>query len=408
MAPDTALADATIHVAENARLNTEEYEAGRTVLRSWPRSIWLAFTAKCNLKCFHCPRGKLYVREEDAPDMARALFDRIEREVLPHLERVVLGGNNLGEQLVYRHFDEFFRRLTDFPLHVEFVTNATVMPQERVELIVEQEPVFLVSTEGVGATYEKVRGRKWEQIEATIKAIDAARKARPGNRTRIALGLTVFADNLDQIEPCIRLKSVGVDIVMVHHLSPHEPSQRLQSLAYHRLAANQTFDRCRALAAELEVELLIPPNFEVGELDYDRATAGRTVAEADGELDFRAYPCDLPWTAASIDESGQVMPCCSSQMVLGDLTKQSFAEIWNGSKYRKLRATVNSPRPLHDCKYCPTRRGNDPESLLRAIEIPADAPLLERVGRRVQRRLRARGYDRLATLGRKVYRRFSV
>ena len=394
-------------VAENAARNAEEYAAGAQTLRSLPRSIWLAFTAKCNLACFHCPRGKKYVREEDAPDMDAPVFDRVEAEILPTLERVILGGNNLGEQLIYRDFDAFFRRLTRQHARIEFITNATVMPPERVEMIVEQGPVFLISTEGTGDAYERVRGRPWAKIEDTIRAIDAARRGRPGNATKIALGLTLFADNLDQLEPCIRLRSIGVDIVMVHHLSPHEESQRYQSLAYHQGETNRTFDRARALAAELGVDLHLPPNFAAGALEYDRTTAGRARGESNG-VDYASVPCDLPWTAASIDESGVVMPCCSSQMVLGDLRTQSFAEIWNGARYRRLRATVNSPQPLHDCKYCPTRRGNDPQSLLKSIDPPADAPLLERVGRRVQRALRARGHDRLATLGRKAYRRFSV
>ena len=400
---DTAAAG----VAQNATRNGEEYAAGRTTLTSLPRSIWLAFTAKCNLACYHCPRGKTYVREEDAPDMDPALFDRIEAEVLPTLERVVLGGNNLGEQLIYRHFDEFFTRLSRHPARIEFITNATVMPPDRVDRIVEQEPVFLISTEGTGAMYEAVRGREWAKLEATIREVDAARRDRPGNRTQIALGLTLFADNLDQIEACLRLRAIGVDIVMVHHLSPHEESQRYQSLAFHRREANAAFDRARALAAELGVELHIPPNFALGSVEYDRAAAGRTGADG-AEVDYASVPCDLPWTATSIDETGNVMPCCSSQMVLGNLRQHSFGEIWNGSKSRRLRATVNSARPLHDCKYCPTRLGNDPAGLLKAIEPPADAPLLDRLGRRIQRELRARGHDRLATLGRKIYRRLAV
>ncbi len=404
--PDT-LTPATARVADNAARNAEEYAAGKRTLTSLPRSIWLAFTAKCNLACYHCPRGKKYVREEDAPDMEPQVFDRVETELLPALERVILGGNNLGEQLIYREFDSFFRRLARHPARIEFITNATVMPPERVEMIVDQEPVFLISTEGTGEVYEQVRGRKWSKIEQTIRDIDAARRARSGNGTKIALGMTVFADNLDQIEPCIRLKRIGVDIVMVHHLSPHAESQRYQSLAYNRGETNRVFDRARALAEELGVDLHIPPNFAVGTVEYDRAVTGREEPER-ARVDYASLPCDLPWTAASIDESGLVMPCCSSQMVLGDLKTQSFAEVWNGAKYQRLRATVNSPRPLHDCKYCPTRQGNNPASLLKAIDPPADAPWMERIGRRVQRALRARGHDRLATLGRKVYRRFSV
>ena len=59
------------------------------------------------------------------------------------------------------------------------------------------------------------------------------------------------------------------------------------------------------------------------------------------------------------------MPCCATSVVMGDLEKSSFLEIWNGPKYRKLRKTVNSSQPLSFCGNCG----------LRGIEVGSSAPL---------------------------------
>lgn len=53
---------------------------------------------------------------------------------------------------------------------------------------------------------------------------------------------------------------------------------------------------------------------------------------------------------------GRVVPCCfdkDAHYVLGDLSKQSFHEVWNGESYNAFRATLLKSRSDIDmCRNC--------------------------------------------------------
>jgi radical SAM protein with 4Fe4S-binding SPASM domain len=52
-------------------------------------------------------------------------------------------------------------------------------------------------------------------------------------------------------------------------------------------------------------------------------------------------PCSFPWSSLSVNSSGLVIPCgetFNNDIILGDTTKNTLQEIWNGDEYRLLRA----------------------------------------------------------------------
>jgi radical SAM protein with 4Fe4S-binding SPASM domain len=66
--------------------------------------------------------------------------------------------------------------------------------------------------------------------------------------------------------------------------------------------------------------------------------------------------CWKMWHSCVITWDGKVVPCCfdkDAEHALGDLTKNSFAEIWNGEKYAKFRSAVLKSRSeIEMCKNC--------------------------------------------------------
>lgn len=56
---------------------------------------------------------------------------------------------------------------------------------------------------------------------------------------------------------------------------------------------------------------------------------------------IKRYPCNLPWLAPAINWEGTVVPCCvnfrQNELILGDVKKNSFKEIFQGEKFKKLR-----------------------------------------------------------------------
>jgi radical SAM protein with 4Fe4S-binding SPASM domain len=66
--------------------------------------------------------------------------------------------------------------------------------------------------------------------------------------------------------------------------------------------------------------------------------------------------CWKMWHSCVITWDGKVVPCCfdkDAHYVLGDLTKNSFREIWNGEKYQDFRASLLRSRDeIEMCRNC--------------------------------------------------------
>src|SRR5207248_9005689 len=126
----------------------------------------------------------------------------------------------------------------------------------------------------------------------------------------------------------------GVDEVSVRHSMPSLEGQRCQSLFYHQNAANRAFDEARAIARGTDVVLQLPPPYPVRPLGHEDSLRIRVKDRYGRELGARPASdvqprCHHPWTSVSINEKGEVYPCCQSNLLMGDLKKSSFDDIWN-------------------------------------------------------------------------------
>jgi len=67
--------------------------------------------------------------------------------------------------------------------------------------------------------------------------------------------------------------------------------------------------------------------------------------------------CDYPWRTMVILHDGRVVPCCldyDGKLVVGDVNRQTLAEVWNGPDYTALRADFKrlDYRPHPVCLGC--------------------------------------------------------
>jgi radical SAM protein with 4Fe4S-binding SPASM domain len=77
--------------------------------------------------------------------------------------------------------------------------------------------------------------------------------------------------------------------------------------------------------------------------------------------DPRTVHCHKPWTDLhNFTVDGRMDVCCiatgasQTRFALGNLSEQSFQEVWNGGAARKFRRTVNDPvQALPPCQRCP-------------------------------------------------------
>jgi radical SAM protein with 4Fe4S-binding SPASM domain len=364
-----------------------------------PSFAWIALTNRCNLNCSHCQRGVL--KEQGLlrnREMSWDVFNRLETEVFPHLKRIQFGGSNFGEQLLASKWDDIFKKVRKRNMRMVIVTNGTLLSKERARAMVAAGMEFNFSLEGARKeSYEAVRGQGFDKFIDIIRGTCREKIKNPESGAQISLGFTIFRDNIQQLPDLVRMASeFGVDRIIVTHFCPWQEGQRNLSLVYHKELSNQVLARARILAGELGITLYLPRPFEIHHDENSQAPLS----------DGTRKPCYHPWKSFSINENGDVMPCCATSAVMGNLEKSSFSEIWNGSKYRRLRRTVNSSRPMVFCRNCafreieaesnkPVSFWSDEKFLLGAIGTEAHNSASFRTLRNIKYLLMATGWGRI-------------
>ena len=330
----------------------EEFEE-TPVLGSKPLSAWISLTGRCNLNCLHCPRRNLSPPPQNLEDISLEVFHKLEEEIFPSLKRCKVGGNNLGEQLLAKELDCFMDRMGKYPFERALVTNGLLLTKERIRKLLEMEWSIDLSVEGgTESTYRNIRGGNFEKFLSVVRECCQQKRSFQKTKAKIRLCFTTFYDNIGELTPLIEIGArLGVDEVLVAHLIPMIESQRSQSLVYHKGLANSIFEEGRRRAKELGISIQLPPPFPIKRMGEEESTEGTSTQ-------WDRKECYHPWTSVSINEKGDVMPCCISDEKMGNLMEASFEKIWNGKKYQKLRKTVNSPNPVSFCRHC-VLRGND-------------------------------------------------
>lgn len=338
--------------ARNRAFQESEIESEAQILQSAPTRVWFALTGRCNLACLHCPR---IAGVSSDVDMEPELFRRVRDEIMVNAEEVDFGGNNLGEQMIHPDFYTALADIRAAGCKVLLTTNGTKLNEESATALAKEGVRLRISVEGTGSTYEQVRRVSWDKLMGGLRSFQQAAHDYPDAHATLEFAITLFADNLHQLPELVATaKELGADRVFAHHLLPKNEDQKLQSLFFHRKAANDTFAKTEQLASALGVELSLPAPMDCGSLSLKKPAEPAAEPKPTGPA-----PCYLPWTSVNILENGDVLPCCvaGSSLIMGNLKRNSFREIWNGPAYQKLRKTVNSKRPHPTCATCSMRGG---------------------------------------------------
>ncbi len=387
---------------------------GREPLKSaLPAFAWVGLTSRCNLNCSHCQRMRLIKQGVLKPrDISEAVFDKLETELFPHLKRIQFGGNNFGEPLLTSNWDSFFARVSKLGIRISLVTNGRLLTPDRIKAMVDAGVEFNFSLEGAtDQRYERVRGYKFKEFTDIVGEVCRQKAEKTDSSVRVNLGFTSRHDNIREMRQLIPLAArLGVDRITVTHFVPWAESQRQQSLVYHKELSNEILDIAKREADELGLVIDLPQPFELDEVEMQSARGQDRQLEA-------LLPCRLPWTSVSINEQGDVMPCCASSVIMGNLNRASFSDIWNTGKYEKLRRTVNTGQPPGFCRNCGLRGINvgsdealsfssDERILLGGIGVDADSGSVSGLRRIRQNLLKSRWGQKLNPFLTKLYRRY--
>ena len=333
-------------------------------------------------------------------EISTAVYEKVLAEVMPTTGICSLGGTNYGEMTISKNFHRFVRDCERYQVRISLTTNGTRMADEWLGDLAKNLWTVGFSMEGIQEQFELIRGYRWHHFVNNIRKLIAAR-ATARRYFRVEWRYCAHADSIHQLPDMIRMaRDLGIDHVAVMNLVHFVPAQKYKRLTHHRSLANRYFREARQLAAETGVSVSLPPDFSVGTWDLPGqpaqgcgascaaqaadapvglSVAGRTVvpatAKAGGDS-IELNSCWLPWQTCSINELGQVRPCCTYWRPMGSLAKRSFEEVWNSRAYRKLRGGVNTAGTDAICYACRRPRFDSEDNASESQLLPALPDLL--------------------------------
>jgi radical SAM protein with 4Fe4S-binding SPASM domain len=288
-----------------------------------PISISIEPTTSCNLRCPECPSGlRSFTRPTGMLD--QTLF----KSTISQLKRTLsyLTFYFQGEPYLHPSFLEMVKFASENGIYTATSTNAHFLREETArQTVASGLDRLIISIDGTTQeTYESYRvGGTLEKVLEGAANVIRMKKQMRSSTPHVIFQFLVVRHNEHQISEVYELaKKTGVDEVV--------------------LKTAQIYDYKNGSP-------LIPENERFSR--YTRRT--------DGSFDIKNQllnHCWKMWHSCVITWDGKVVPCCfdkDAKFVLGDLTRQSFPEIWHGEKYDHFRASLlKSRNEIEICQNC--------------------------------------------------------
>jgi MoaA/NifB/PqqE/SkfB family radical SAM enzyme len=328
------------------------------VAQDLPHELYVEVTNRCNSHCRACVRT--FRKPEPLRDLTLAEFESIVSQ-FPALERVVLHG--IGEPLLVADLSAMIHAVKRrFPsAAVLFNSNAVLLDEGwRRSLIEVGLDEYRISMDGAtAATYARIRG-----IDAYDRVVDNLHAfswlAREAGHPRLSFWLTAMRENLDELPDLVDLAAdIGIPEVYVQRLVL---TRRGLASKEHSLYGQLHKRQEAALAEAARRAEIHGIAFRASGL----STPWESLGVRDGPLGAshgRPWSgCFRMWRSTYVTANGSVLPCCISPfstadydgLILGNILRTPFADIWNGSKYVARRTALHTDQPLHPCEGCGT------------------------------------------------------
>jgi heme b synthase len=327
-----------------------------------PRLIFWETTAGCNLRCVHCRRVTVadkMIPQDLTTDEAFHLVDEIVRVGRPVF---VLSG---GEPLFRPDIFEIARYATDAGLPVALATNGTLV-DDAVAARIRDSGVQRVSISFDGAdagTHDAFRGLSGS-FDAAIRGFRALR----GAGLPVQINTTVANHNKEQLDAMVglakHLDAVGLHLFLLVPVGcgvQIAEEQMINAREYERVL-NWLYEMEQA-EPDLQLKATCAPHYfrvmhtrraEERRQGVQRelpASYGRQVhGHPHGQMHAATKGCLAGTGVCFVSHRGEVFPCGYLPVEAGNIHRESFADIWQGSR---LFAELRDPEALEGkCGIC--------------------------------------------------------
>lgn len=320
-----------------------------------PLYIDLDITERCNLQCpgcrYHSPLLPESTTQKSPPgdmdyDMILRVFNEIDS--MNTKEIILLGA---GEPMLHKRFIDIVREGKVRRFKITILTNGTLLTsqiaQELVASGLDQIKVSLWAP--TAEDYEKIHSGTatfwFDRIVSGLQQVQRIKIKKGSQVPLVMIHCPLYQDNVEKLEEMVdRAIGCGVDGLSI-------------------APVYGSFDAARSLL--LDSRQLVELSQLIGNVAKKLNQAGirHNMAELRTRLQFgkapwQTMPCYVGLYHAKIRTDGKVYPCCRCNIVMGDLKKNTFQEIWNSETYQLFRqhalnAEIQTPFAAQcNCDYC--------------------------------------------------------
>jgi radical SAM protein with 4Fe4S-binding SPASM domain len=291
---------------------------------SLPIDAVIAVTYRCDSRCTMCDIWRL----EPGKELAPADYRRLPRT----LRDVNVTG---GEPFLREDLVEIVRTIDEHCGHPRIVISTNGFPRRRImhaaaELMkIGRRVGIAVSIDGIGEMHDQIRGVPGG-FDKTIETLTQLRQIGFRN---VRVAFTAQGVNV---------KHLGA----VYDLSRQFGYQFTTSVAQNSEFYFSTDENRQIVPEELECELQYVMRKELLSLSPKRWLrayfySGVVRYNVGGE---RLLGCRAARDSFFIDPAGKIYPCLTLNREIGDISEQTFEEIWNGERARGIRRAVDACR----------------------------------------------------------------
>jgi MoaA/NifB/PqqE/SkfB family radical SAM enzyme len=306
-----------------------------------PMEVSIDLTRKCTLNCvmcwWHSPLlekhpSKQWINES----MDYDLFKKLIRDLTKvKVKRIILGGQ--GDPMLYPKLFDAIELAKTAGMEVALITSGFFLNEKKIRALFDLKIDSLdVSLQAATPEiYLKMHpGHKkdtFDRIKNCITLLASLKKSKKLSNPRIQIIHIVCSYNYHESVKVVEFASeVGADSIGFKRVDVVPETEKLLLNENQLKELKTLLGKAEQKAKELNINTgletfnkFILPGLTTGKYTIDF---------------YSQIPCYAGWTSARILETGDVIPCCGCyELIIGNIKKRSFIDIWNSEKYKHFR-----------------------------------------------------------------------
>jgi MoaA/NifB/PqqE/SkfB family radical SAM enzyme len=321
--------------------------------------VYMKLTPVCNLHCVMCgqygDKGvmKSCAAEESKKILPLETWKKVTDEIAPQKPVIYLWG---GEPFLYPDLIPLVKYMVQKGLFVSVNTNGTLMEQYAETIVRDKWSSIFVSLDAFRDVNDEMRGKgAYDRVIAGFKAINREKK-KQNSKTPILGVVTVVTNknymDLDNLAEASR--EYDLDLHMFNLGTYTNDNIVAQQRLFMKEKLDTDIDCLEGYNTGYNLGIDSNKLHEILESIHkkDFGHPMITVPVLNPEKTHTYYNnletpvrnnCIVPWCQTNINYDGDVHFCADyPDYILGNITQQSFKEIYNGDRANKFRKTIHS------------------------------------------------------------------